>query len=64
MKNGNYKEAILLYTHAIKIEPNNDMLHSNRSLAYLRLKQYALALQDANETIRLNSSWAKVRILN
>ncbi|XP_077285304.1 uncharacterized protein LOC143910621 [Arctopsyche grandis] len=59
VKNGNFKEAILLYTHAIKIEPNNDLLHSNRSLTYLRLKQYALALQDANETIRLNPSWAK-----
>lgn len=61
VKNANFKEAVLLYTQAIKLEPENDLLHSNRSLAYLRLKQYSLAIQDANKTIQINPMWAKVK---
>ncbi|XP_044761504.1 STI1-like protein [Coccinella septempunctata] len=54
-----YTEAILHYTHAIKLNPINHVLYSNRSYAFLNEQQYYLALEDANETIRLSPSWAK-----
>ncbi|KAJ8948933.1 hypothetical protein NQ314_008311 [Rhamnusium bicolor] len=54
-----YEEAILHYTHAIKLDPLNYTLHSNRSFAFLKVQQYYYALEDANETIQLNPSWPK-----
>lgn len=60
VKNGKFIEAVLLYTQAIKMDPNNYALYSNRSLAFLKLDQHYLSLQDANETVRLQPQWAKV----
>ncbi|KAL3279675.1 hypothetical protein HHI36_017181 [Cryptolaemus montrouzieri] len=54
-----YTEAILHYTHAIKLTPTNYALYSNRSFAFLKENQYYLAIEDANETIRLCPTWAK-----
>ncbi|XP_025076895.1 protein STIP1 homolog isoform X2 [Pomacea canaliculata] len=59
MKKGVPAEAILHYTHAIKLEPSNHLLYSNRSYAFLKLDQYYLALEDANQTIKLQPSWPK-----
>lgn len=59
IKNGKYEEAMLHYTHAIKMDPKNFALFSNRSFAFLKLKQYSLAMEDAQQTIALNSEWAK-----
>lgn len=62
MKNEKFEEAILHYTYAIKLDPTNYTLHSNRSYTFLKVQQYYLALEDANETITLNPSWPKVII--
>lgn len=62
VKNQKFEEAILHYTYAIKLDPSNYTLHSNRSYAFLKVQQYYFALEDANETIRLNPSWPKVSI--
>ncbi|KAF5308395.1 hypothetical protein FQR65_LT06216 [Abscondita terminalis] len=59
VRNNKYEEAILHYTYAIKLEPTNYTLYSNRSFAFLKVQQYYFAMEDANETIRLNPSWAK-----
>ncbi|XP_068622417.1 uncharacterized protein [Battus philenor] len=59
VKDGKFIEAVLHYTHAIKMEPNNYVLYSNRSLAFLKLDQHYLSLQDANETVKLQPQWAK-----
>ncbi|XP_045501061.1 hsp70-Hsp90 organizing protein 3-like [Colias croceus] len=59
VKDGKYIEAVLHYTHAIKMEPNNYILYSNRSFAFLKLDQHYLSLQDANETVKLQPNWAK-----
>lgn len=56
----NYAEAMLHYTHAIKVSPKEYQLYSNRSLAFLKLHQYYYAYEDAKETIRLNPTWPKV----
>ncbi|KAJ8982335.1 hypothetical protein NQ317_009451 [Molorchus minor] len=59
VKNEKFEEAILHYTYAIKLDPSNYTLHSNRSFAFLKVQQYYYALEDANETIRLNPAWPK-----
>ncbi|XP_072938324.1 uncharacterized protein [Epargyreus clarus] len=59
VKDSKYIEAVLHYTHALKMDPNNYVLYSNRSFAFLKLDQHYLSLQDANETVRLQPQWAK-----
>lgn len=62
VKDGKFIEAVLHYTQAIKLDPNNYVLYSNRSFAFLKLDQHYLSLQDANETVRLQPQWAKVNV--
>ncbi|XP_052752271.1 small glutamine-rich tetratricopeptide repeat-containing protein alpha-like [Galleria mellonella] len=59
VKEGKFIEAVLHYTHAIKMDPSNYVLYSNRSFAFLKLDQHYLSLQDANETVRIQPQWAK-----
>lgn len=59
VRSENYAESILHYTHAIKLDPSNYSLFSNRSLAFLKMQQFYLAMEDAKETIRLKPEWAK-----
>ncbi|CAH0399502.1 unnamed protein product [Chilo suppressalis] len=59
VKNGKFIEAVLHYTQAIKMDPTNYLLYSNRSFAFLKMDQHYLSLQDANETVRLQPHWAK-----
>uniref|UniRef100_A0A6M2DCB8 Putative serine/threonine-protein phosphatase 5-like diachasma alloeum n=1 Tax=Xenopsylla cheopis TaxID=163159 RepID=A0A6M2DCB8_XENCH len=58
-KAGKFEEAILHYTHALKLDPTNYSLYSNRSYAFLKIQQHYLALQDAEETIKRAPTWAK-----
>lgn len=58
VKAGNFTEAILHYTHAIKLSPDA-ILFSNRSLAFLKLQQYYYANEDADRAIAMNPTWAK-----
>lgn len=55
-----YNEAVLHYTFAIKMSPNDAILYSNRSLAFLKLQQLYLANEDAEQAIQLRPDWAKV----
>eukprot|EP01084_Bolivina_argentea_P049487 91004_1 len=57
--NLNFKKAIHFYTKGIELEPNNHTLYSNRSVAYLKLNKYELALKDANKCIELQPDWHK-----
>lgn len=59
VKDENYVEAVLHYTKAIKLDPKNYVLYSNRSFAFLKIDQLYLSLEDANETINLQPNWAK-----
>lgn len=63
MKDKKYEEAILHYTQAIKMAPLNFTLYSNRSLAFSKVHQYYLAMEDANETIKLSPEWPKVSLI-
>lgn len=61
-----YVDAIQDYTRAISAIVQADdqhycaLLHSNRSAAHYRLKNWDYAENDATETIRLEPEWAKV----
>lgn len=55
-----FSEAILHYSFAIKLSPNDPILYSNRSFAFLRLQQLYYANEDAEKAIQLKPDWAKV----
>lgn len=54
-----YDKAIELFTAAIAIDPSNHVLFSNRSAAKAGKRQWATALEDAEQCIKLNQSWSK-----
>ena len=60
-----YEKAIQHYTAAIEAAKQSGesdgvhVLYSNRSASYAGMKNWDAALSDAEETIRLNSSFAK-----
>ncbi|KAL4311607.1 hypothetical protein GQ457_01G001980 [Hibiscus cannabinus] len=58
-KAGNYLKAAALYTQAIKQDPSNPTLYSNRAAAFLNLVKLNKALADAETTISLNPQWEK-----
>ncbi|XP_031478389.1 uncharacterized protein LOC116249300 [Nymphaea colorata] len=58
-KAGNYLKAAALYTQAIKADPSNATLYSNRAAAFLNLVKLNKALADAEMTIKLNPQWEK-----
>lgn len=57
---GEYSLAVRLYTEALTADPQNCILYSNRSAAYLRLGQYSTALDDAIKARLINPKWPKV----
>lgn len=62
MKAEDYSSAVRLYGVAIVLSPDNHVLYSNRSAAYMKLDKYQEALEDAQKTIDIKSDWAKVYI--
>eukprot|EP01126_Amoeba_proteus_P064220 TRINITY_DN8959_c0_g2_i7.p1 TRINITY_DN8959_c0_g2~~TRINITY_DN8959_c0_g2_i7.p1 ORF type:complete len:476 (-),score=71.83 TRINITY_DN8959_c0_g2_i7:441-1868(-) len=58
-KNKNWSEAISFFTQAIEIDTTNEIYYSNRSAAYIFMKQYKEALDDANRTIELKPNWSR-----
>lgn len=58
-KAGNYLKAAALYTQAIKQDPNNATLYSNRAAAFLNLVKLTKALADAEMTISIRPDWEK-----
>lgn len=59
VRENKYEEAMYHYTVALKIDPQNYSLYSNRSLAFLRMQQYHLSMEDAIMTIQLKPDWTK-----
>ncbi|CAM0949047.1 unnamed protein product [Alopecurus aequalis] len=58
-KSGSYLKAAALYTQAIKLDPDNAALYSNRAAAFLQLVKLNKALADADTTIKLKPEWEK-----
>lgn len=61
---GDFDRAVALYTEAIALDPQNHILYSNRSAAYIKLQQFQKALQDATKARDLNPKWPKVSTAN
>eukprot|EP01084_Bolivina_argentea_P109491 195721_1 len=59
LKNGHTKQALNKYCDAILLNPNDEKLYSNRSLCYLKLREYTKALEDGKTCIKLNPLWHK-----
>ncbi|CAG7815969.1 unnamed protein product [Allacma fusca] len=56
---GDFASAVTLYSEALKIDPNNHILYSNRSAAFIKMGQFSRALQDALKARELNPKWSK-----
>jgi len=57
---GKTLEAIVHYTNAICVSPTpNAVILSNRSLAYIRIENYGLAIVDATAAIKADPTYAK-----
>jgi stress-induced-phosphoprotein 1 len=54
-----YSEAISFYSKAIDNDPADHVLYSNRSAAHMGSKDFARALADADQCIKLKSDWSK-----
>ncbi|KAK6205464.1 uncharacterized protein RJT21DRAFT_16024 [Scheffersomyces amazonensis] len=55
-----FPQAIEFFTKAIEAsEVPNHVLYSNRSGSYASLKNFKNALEDAEECVKINGSWAK-----
>ena len=48
-QSGDFEKAISLYTEAIKLDPANHILYSNRSAALIKLGQFSKALKARDE---------------
>ena len=59
MMRKDYVGALSCYTDAIKVDPSNRVLYSNRSNAYTRLGNFEAALKDADDCIRQDRDWHK-----
>jgi len=51
--------AIKHYSKAIELDPANQVMYSNRSAAYTKVKKYNEAVADADKAIQLSPGWSR-----
>jgi len=61
-KKQSYPEAIKHYTEAIKRNPQDHTLYSNRAACYTKLLEYPSALKDCDEALRISPEFVKAYI--
>ena len=58
-KNNDLEVALRHYSLAVNLDPKNKVYRSNRSATYSGLQMFKEALDDAQKTIEIDSTWAK-----
>lgn len=61
-KKHEFPEAVKAYTEAIKRNPSDHLLYSNRAGSYAKLGEFPSALKDCDECLRLNPNFVKAYI--
>lgn len=56
---GKTQEAIVAYSQAINLDPDNHVFYSNRCAAYMKSDSKSKALHDAEKCIKLAPAWSK-----
>ncbi|KAF0027470.1 hypothetical protein F2P81_020211 [Scophthalmus maximus] len=59
VQEGQYAQAAIMFTDAIKCDPKDNRFFGNRSYCYYCLEQYPQALADAERSIQLAPDWPK-----
>ncbi|KAL3763701.1 hypothetical protein ACHAWU_008023 [Discostella pseudostelligera] len=59
LQSGHYTDAIHLYSTALSHLPDNAIILSNRALAYIKVENYGLAIQDATHAIDADPAYPK-----
>ncbi|KAL7890023.1 hypothetical protein AOLI_G00022810 [Acnodon oligacanthus] len=59
VQEGQYSQAVSMFTEAIKCDPKDYRFFGNRSYCYYCLEQYPLALTDAEKSIQMAPEWPK-----
>ena len=59
MKAKEHQEAINAYTRSIELNPTEAATYCNRAMAYLRIKNYARCIEDADKTLSMEPDYVK-----